>query len=196
MSTPDGATVRLDDEIVGATPWTGQTTPGEHVATLELAGHAPSTVAFTLAENRSLDVRMVLSRGPTPQSSQPPVASEPASTLRREESRPRVRARSWVLLGGGAGLLGVAAGFEGARARAEQDARDAEIQIDARESIDDMQRYETTARTFAAVGVAVTVVGGLSLVFDLRSSRPRRASFFPSFDCRGDSCWVAALGNF
>jgi tetratricopeptide (TPR) repeat protein len=124
MSDPEGAKVRLDDEIVGTTPWTGQTTPGEHRVQLTLPGYAPSTVEFTLAEDRAMDVRLVLTEGSESASTArsvappPPPATDTAvadSTTEQDESRARVRARTWVLLGGGIGLLGTAAGFEVAR---------------------------------------------------------------------------------
>jgi hypothetical protein len=68
--------------------------------------------------------------------------------------------------------------------------------VDARDSIDKMRQHEATARIFAAVGSAITVVGGFSLFYDLRSSRPRRTGVTPGVACGPSGCWVAARGRF
>lgn len=43
QSTPPGATVRLDGEAVGVTPWTGRTASGPHALELALPGYASAT---------------------------------------------------------------------------------------------------------------------------------------------------------
>ncbi len=166
---------------------------------MDLAGFSPSAAEFTLEEDRAIDVRLVLSEaGPEP-APVPGATVPPPTRAPLEHPAPRgggVRTRTWVLLGGGSGLLGAAAGFEAARASAEEEARQEPIQVDARHAVDRMRRHESTARTFAIVGAVFTVVGGASLVFDLGSPRRDHAEVAPTGGCGVDGCWVAAKGRF
>jgi tetratricopeptide (TPR) repeat protein len=196
LSTPSGATVHVDGQITGVTPWTGQMIPGVHRAEITRDGYLPAVVEFTLAEDRAVDVGLILSARPPTRAepAPPPPVAPPAPVL--EPSRIHIRARTWALCGGGLGLLGTSLGFEAARARSEQDARSAELQVDAAESVEAMHDRQTVARVLALVGSAVTAAGGVSLVIDLGATRSSRADVTPDVACASDGCWLGARGRF
>ncbi len=134
LSTPAGASVTLDGDAVGETPWTGETTPGPHRVRVVLEGHAPSAAEFNLAEDRALDVKLVLTTAadsvassrpvsPPSPSNVPSPSQAPRDRAPETSSGPRVRPVTWVTLGGGVGFLGGALGAELSRAQAEQRAR-------------------------------------------------------------------------
>src|SRR6187399_760923 len=55
LSTPAGATVTIDDQPLGVTPWTGELRPGEHRLLLSLRGYADAEKAIALAADQPLD---------------------------------------------------------------------------------------------------------------------------------------------
>ncbi|MBM4361182.1 MAG: PEGA domain-containing protein, partial [Deltaproteobacteria bacterium] len=65
LSIPAGATVVVDGQAVGVTPWTGELTPGGHRLELSLRGHADHQSSFELAAHRALDVEVALDAAPT-----------------------------------------------------------------------------------------------------------------------------------
>jgi tetratricopeptide (TPR) repeat protein len=205
FSTPEGASVSLDGDVVGRTPWTGETTPGQHRLRVTLEGYAPSVAEFSLSEDRALDVRLVLSEGVEPaRPPEPPVArpttapevTEDPAALPPRDSAVLVRPLTWVVLGGGAGFLGGALGMELARAQSEQGARDATTQVDAEQSVDEMERRQTMARVFVAVGAVGTIAGGTLLTFDLKRTRGREAAVSAAVGCRHRGCGVTLGGKF
>ncbi len=60
-STPPGAAVKLDDVVVGVTPWTGPITPGAHTLVLELAGHQPVRKPLSVVGGKAVVERITLS---------------------------------------------------------------------------------------------------------------------------------------
>lgn len=53
-STPAGAAVKLDETVVGVTPWSGPIGPGAHSLLVELAGYQPVRKALTVAPGKPL----------------------------------------------------------------------------------------------------------------------------------------------
>lgn len=47
-SSPDGASVRIDGQLVGVTPWTGELKPGKHAVQVELDGHQAIQKSITV----------------------------------------------------------------------------------------------------------------------------------------------------
>ncbi len=205
FSTPEGATVSLDGDVVGRTPWTGETTPGQHRVRVTLDGHAPAVAEFSLAEDRTLDVKLVLSEGSEPEPAPEPEVARPALEQEVVEDTPvppkrssgrLVRPLTWAVLGGGAGFLGGALGVELARAQSEQRAREATTQVDAAQSVDEMERRQTTARVLAAVGAAGAVVGGTLLTIDLKRPRHSETALSAEVGCRRKGCGISRSGSF
>lgn len=60
MSSPYGATVVIDDQPVGVTPYTGQLPPGTHKVVLSLRGYADSEQQVQLAADHAQDLQVPL----------------------------------------------------------------------------------------------------------------------------------------
>ena len=194
-SSPPGAPVYLDGERVGVTPWTGEMTAGRHQVRLELEGYAPGQVEFSLPEDRAIDVSLTLvearPRDPAP------VAAPKSVAVEDETLRHRIRPGSWITLSVGVATLGAAGYAEAAAERAEQEARDASIQLDAADAADRMDRRRTTARILGSAGGVATLVGAGLLIRDLRTSRSARAhSWVPGLTCDPSGCMTTVRGRF
>jgi hypothetical protein len=147
LSSPEEATVLLDDRPVGVTPWTGETWPGRHRVVVQRAGHAPRETFVELEPLRAADVTLALD----------PLRPEPvhddrarlAERVASERSRHRVL--TWVVLGVGTAAFATA------------------VLVDA--SVDSRGRKITPATAFiAGLGAAATTVGGVMLYLDLSSA--------------------------
>jgi tetratricopeptide (TPR) repeat protein len=210
LTSPLGATVIIDEQPVGITPFTGQFAPGPHKVVLSLRGYADTERKVELAAERAQDLNVPL----VPTRSQPGVPSAPgdagaASTGSTSQSGqpadrpsgPRFGIWPWVGIGAGAAVLGGALGVEIARRSAEQDAEEDQTQVGYKEKLDTMKSRQTTARVLAAVGGALFITGGTLLVIDLTSRkqealrarvRPRHATL----DCSADGCALTLEGQF
>src|SRR5690606_36666929 len=60
LSTPPGATLRIDDQPMGLTPFTLELKPGWHRYQLSAAGHASAEATFELRPDRALEVAVAL----------------------------------------------------------------------------------------------------------------------------------------
>jgi hypothetical protein len=211
LSIPAGATVVLDGQPVGVTPWTGEIMPRKHTVTLSRTGYRDSTREFELPPDRAIDVAIALEdngspvvapTAPTASVSAAPVASAPpAQSALPPPASPKIAATTWITLGAGGALLLGSLGFELARRSAESDARDAATQVDARDKYDTMQSRQTLSRVLVGVGAAATIVGGVLLVFDLQSKGPSEPSRGGSsrqvgVGCAGYGCGLVAAGSF
>jgi hypothetical protein len=177
MSTPDGATVVIDDRPVGVTPWTGDLLPGRHRVELSMRGFDDTSLDVDLQPHRSQDVSGTLVARATPDAT--PAPTPIASTAPAPASSPADRPREpsgglgiwpWVTLGAGGAALGGALVFELLRASSESDAKGDQTQIGYKEKLDTMESQQTTARILAGVGGALVIAGGVMLVIDLGSS--------------------------
>ncbi|HET9934010.1 MAG TPA: PEGA domain-containing protein, partial [Polyangiaceae bacterium] len=60
LSSPAGATVTVDEQAVGVTPWTGELSPGKHQVLLTLRGYSDGAQEFELRPTEPLDLSLRL----------------------------------------------------------------------------------------------------------------------------------------
>jgi len=89
LSTPPGATVSVDGELVGVTPWTSELTPGAYEVSLHLAEHRDVVQSFVLPADEALDVSVLLYREKPEPASVRPADSALPSTVDATHERPR-----------------------------------------------------------------------------------------------------------
>jgi tetratricopeptide (TPR) repeat protein len=181
-SVPPGATVLIDGQPMGVTPWTGELPPGSHTATLQLRGYHDISKRFELRPDRALDVSLALQSEDNPEEQEPEPANlqTPAERRRPELSKPRappasdrrpapagISIMTWATLGAGVAALGASAGFEALRREAEDEARNHPTQLGALETYQTMESHQLTSRILLGVGSAAIVTGTLLLYFDL-----------------------------
>jgi tetratricopeptide (TPR) repeat protein len=211
LSSPLGATVIIDEQPVGITPFTGQFAPGPHKVVLSLRGYADTERRVELAAERAQDLNVPL----VPARSQPGAraaagdsgsvqsTSKASSSSGETSDRPpgrRFGIWPWVGIGAGAAVLGGALGIEIARRSAEKDAKEDETQVGYKEKLDTMKSRQTTARVLSAVGGVLLVTGGVLLVIDL-SARPKSAQASSTrrrarVGCLDEACGLALEGSF
>jgi tetratricopeptide (TPR) repeat protein len=174
-SEPSGAELRIDERVVGTTPWAGELAPGTHRLTVNLEGYSELSRAFELPALESLDVELRLDAPAAPAPSAPvPSASEteaagppPRVAAKTPAAAPTARFGPWpwISLGAGAAALVGSLGFELSRRSAESDVENAAH----RDYFDDYERMESrknTARVLLGVGGALAVTGGVLLYLD------------------------------
>jgi tetratricopeptide (TPR) repeat protein len=208
LSRPLGATVIVDDQPMGITPYTGQLPPGTHKVVLSLRGYLDSEQKVELAADRARDLEVPLVPGkqataeapttttaaPSQQASTTPVGSAPSD---KPSSSAKFGIWPWVGLGAGAAVLGGSLGFELARRSAEKDAEQDETQIGYKEKFDRERSRQTTARVLAAVGGALVVTGGTLLVIQLTSREAStESSSRVGLGCLPGACSVDLRGRF
>jgi tetratricopeptide (TPR) repeat protein len=145
LSTPDGATVKLDGQAVGVTPWTGASFAGKHRIVLEATGHERNESVIELDPHRARDFTIELRKTPAKPDVDSPAKSAPANV------EPKISPFTLATLATGIGLLGTALIAQVA-------------------SGSNSTGISRTAAFFAGGGTGVTVVGGLMLYFDLSPS--------------------------
>src|SRR6478609_7182099 len=152
LSSPAGATVSVDEQPMGVTPWTGELAPGEHRLLLSLRGYADVEQTVTLAADQPLDTNLRLEQQ-TPTSVQvvAPAPASPATAAPTHDSSSHGKKLGivpWVTLAAGGVALGGALTFEVLRRSAENDAKAADTQIEYYEHLQTEQSRQTTARIF------------------------------------------------
>jgi len=199
VTSPAGATVTVDDQPVGVTPWTGELRPGEHHLLLSLRGYADAEKAINLLADQPLDANVHLEQQvqTNPQVvTPPPVTAPSAPTAPTSDAIPHGKKLGivpWVTLGAGAAALGGALTFEILRRSAENDAKTADSQIEYHDHLQTMQGRQTAARVFLGTGGALLLTGGLMLLIDREApSRPVSAGLM----CLPGGCSATARGNF
>lgn len=208
LSRPLGATVIVDEQPVGVTPYTGQLPPGSHKVVLSLRGYADSEQKLELPADRAqlLDVPLV----PGKASTSPPdgasaagaapagnVAAGPPAAAPKDSSGPKLGILPWIGLGAGAAVLGGSLGFELSRRSAEKDAQQDETQLGYKEKLDREQSRQTVARVLAGVGGALVVTGGVLLVIQLTSKDSQsEPSARLGWACLPGGCGVDLEGRF
>jgi tetratricopeptide (TPR) repeat protein len=208
FSRPLGATVIVDDQPMGVTPYTGQLPPGTHKIVLSLRGYLDSEQKVELAADRARDLDVPLVPGkqggaeaptnatapPSQQASTAPVGTAPPG---KSGSSAKFGIWPWVGLGAGAAVLGGSLGFELARRSAEKDAEQDETQIGYKEKLDRERSHQTTARVLAAVGGALAVAGGTLLIIRLTSrDAATESSARVGLGCLPGACSVDLKGRF
>ena len=206
LSRPLGATVIVDEQPVGVTPFTGQLAPGTHKVVLSLRGYAESEQKLDLPADRAqvLEVPLVPGRagvavpaGAAGPSAAPGVTNAAPTTPAPRASGPKFGIWPWVGLGAGAAALGGSLGFELARRSAENDAENEDVQIAYKEKLDREHSRQTTARVLGAVGGALVVTGGVLLVIQLTSrDTPADGPSRVGLSCLPTGCAVDVGGRF
>ncbi len=205
LSEPPGATLLMDGQAVGVTPWTGELTPGTHRLELRLAGYRRVEQEAYLPADEAVDVSLALEVAPDEPSpsaagaeptsrastSQPP--SKPVSSSESEESGISP-VWSWVALGAGGVALGASAGFEVARRKSEDRARDAGTQLGRAEAYDQMITRQTTARVLAGVGGALVVTG--AVLWLVSGGDEEAGSSGLALGCDPSGCSLLTRGRF
>jgi len=146
LSSPDGATVKLDGQAVGVTPWTGESFAGKHRIVVEAEGYQRHQSVIELDPHRARDFNVDLEKSP----SKPDASSLAKSAPRAADAK--ISPFTLATLATGIGLLGGALIAQVA-------------------SGSNSTGISRTAAFFAGGGTGVTVVGGLMLYFDLSPSK-------------------------
>jgi tetratricopeptide (TPR) repeat protein len=189
FSSPPGAAVAIDERAVGATPWTGELSPGRHVAVLRLAGHVEARKEFVLGADRAIDldvglesVAVAAQRTPASAPVEPPAA--PA----------RLRLWTWGTMGLSVALLGGALGFELARRSSAAAAGRETVQLRYQALVDEANSRQTGARVLCATGLAAAATTGVLAWLDRRrgAAEPRTATIA----CDGRGCALTLAGSF
>jgi len=198
FSDPPGASVTLDGQRVGETPWTGEVKPGRHLAVLERSGYPETTKEFVLGPNRSVDLDIVLRAAEAQKPPQQDGSRRDKDAQGAGRAGATVAPWTWAALGVGAVALGGAAGFELARRSAESDAEAATTQLDHKSAFEEMERRQTTARILLGVGAAASIAGGVLLYLDLRSAdgSPSEPHARLGIGCGSGSCGLTTNGRF
>jgi tetratricopeptide (TPR) repeat protein len=196
LTTPAGATVTVDDQPVGVTPWTGELRPGEHRLLLSLRGYTDAERLVSLAADQPLDTTLRLEQTPIS------VAAPPKAPASAPLPPPVNEANShgktlgivpWVTLAAGTAALGGALTFELLRRSAESDAKAADTQLEYQEHLQTEQSRQTTARIFLGAGGALLVASGLMFLLDTdKPARPVSAGLL----CLPSGCALTAQGKF
>jgi len=197
LTRPAGATVTVDDQPMGVTPWTGELSPGEHRLLLSLRGYADSERSVSLAADQPLDTSVRLEQlNPISVSIPTPPALSATSSATAGEANShgkKLGVLPWVTLAAGTVALGGALTFEILRRSAESDAEAAESQLEYQDHLQTEQSRQTAARIFLATGGALLLAGGLMLLLDTgTSSHPASAGLI----CLPSGCGLAARGKF
>jgi tetratricopeptide (TPR) repeat protein len=156
-STPEGATLTLDGQAVGVTPWTGESFAGKHRVLVEVAGHQQSERVIEVDLHRARDFDFELT--PLPKPAPPRLPVLPA------RPEPKLGVLTLATLTSGLALLGTALI---AQAASGSDSRGA----------------TRTSAFFAGSGAGLAVLGGVMLYFDLNPS-PGSSSSGISWDGPG-----------
>jgi tetratricopeptide (TPR) repeat protein len=157
FSTPEGATLKLDGQAVGITPWTGETFAGKHRVVLETSGYRSSEGVIEIELHRAQDFPFELSA--LPKAPTLPAASKPAPPA------PKASGLTLGTLASGLALLGTAL-------------------IAQAVSTGDSRGATRTTAFFAGSGAGVSVLGGVMLYFDLAPAHGSSVSAL-SFDGPG-----------
>lgn len=208
-SEPPGATVTIDGNVVGVTPWTGQLKPGRHELALVRDAHHPVHRPLVLAGSSSIELVETLKPKPRARDSavagggatrDGPVASdagpEPGPEKDSGEGAGRAsKTVAWALLGASGLSFLTAGGFELLRREAESDARRAKAssQIEYERRLESMQERQTTARVCVAAGGALLVAGGALFFFRPSKGRGQARA---EVGCSSSGCFGAVKGSF
>jgi len=196
-STPKGATVVIDGEPVGVTPWTGDLPPGAHRVSLELRGYGAINRDIELLPHDALDQEFSLQAEAAGEPVTPAAPLSPAPDRAKEpDQAPSFGVWPYVAFGAGAAALGGALYFEIARQGAEDEARDEPTQIGYHDAYERMESRQMVSRVLAGVGGALALTGGALLVIEL-ASRPKDEARPQAFlGCGPLGCALTARGRF
>ena len=203
-STPRGATVALDGEPTGVTPWTTDLPPGRHILTVTHDGYEKSERAFILSPDTALDIDVKLTATPPAVPATPPAAPLTPRTVRRqtrpvtptpapENGTPALRTLGLIGMGAGGLALGGALTFEILRSSAVDDAKKDPTQLGYATKLSTAKDQQTAARVLLGVGAGLAVTGG---VLFLIGGPARGHGTELALGCSSVSCGARASGRF
>lgn len=187
-SEPAGATLHVDGELVGVTPWAGELPPGQHRVRLEQQGRQAREAEVTLAAEHAADLHVSLPAAPVV-----PVDQPGAWT--------RIQPLTWGMLGVGAGALAGGLAFELSRASSSEragSAGTAEARARAEGAADSKQM---ASLLLLGAGGAFLIGGSVLLVLDVSRPEPgvdaaRSGEPLLALPCSPGFCGVTAQGQF
>jgi tetratricopeptide (TPR) repeat protein len=207
---PDGASVWIDNEPVGASPARLQLLTGIHRASFRMSGYRTREVSFTLArgeEAREVEVTLELLPAVSPEARSgehgtahpaQPSAALPSPLSGLEETSPEkrlLRDFGVTAMLAGVGAFGGAMVFELMRADAERTAKHQTEQIRYAEALDTVQARQTWARVFAGAGGGLAALGITLMVLSRnRESEPGRTRV--TLHCAPVKCRAELSGTF
>lgn len=181
ISVTEVSSLVVDGKEVGASPWTGELTPGTHQLTVRPAGKAPIATSFELPGSRAVDVRVDTSTAGKTQSFEKPLA--------------------WALLGvtGAAATAGaVLGGIAWDRKSSLDDSCGADGDSCPPGSEGDIETFRTT-RTLSYVSfglAAASAAGAIVLFVRDASDEPKTEISFSPFDPGTQGFHVALRHSF
>jgi len=195
-SEPPGATLSVEGDVLGVTPWAGELTPGLHQIRLEHAGYRAHESQITLSAQHAADLEATL-------------LPLPADEVKTPGALARIRPLSWSFLGVGLGALAAGIGFELSRASSSDRAgRASSSEATARAQGAADAKQMASLLLFGAGG-AFVIGGGVLLVLDLgrdpdgvatagsnASATKLNASARLHLPCTRDFCGVLGEGRF
>jgi len=186
-----GATVRVDDRVVGHTPLSQpvRLSPGPHVVEVTLSGFEPARASVELVSREKLTHELTLEAVPPPETAEPapvPAAAPPPATQPLPPAAPRDTGPStlgtagWVTTGVGAAVLagGAATGIWALALDRELDEACTSGHCPTRREsdIDRLDTLAITTNVLLGVGLAATAAGITMLVFDSPTGEPTPGS--------------------
>jgi tetratricopeptide (TPR) repeat protein len=197
LTSPTDATVSIDDEPVGVSPWTGEIKPGRHHVLISLRGYGDEQLEVSLAVDEPLTETVRLSERATVAE---PTPANPASTARRGRTN-EANARGekklgvipWLTVGAGAAALGGSLTFEILRRNAESSARRETTQLGYQDRLSTEQSRQTVARVLLGAGGTLLAAGAVMLLIDTGTPHPSTSA---GLLCLPGACGVTARGSF
>lgn len=176
LTRPEAATITIDGEPVGISPWTGELAPGNHEVTAAQSGHEVAHRNFDLPPDRSIDVRVTLVEksepiGPSGGSR----SAKPETTVKVNPTWYHdVRPVTWGVGGAAVMSLGVAVFLEVSRAGAQEDAERAD-DVAVRDSLlDTADSRRSWSEAFLLLGVGMGAAAAVLAYSDVSDARERR----------------------
>jgi tetratricopeptide (TPR) repeat protein len=196
LTNPAGATVTVDDQPLGVTPWTGELAPGKHRVLLSARGYLDLEQPIELAPDQPQDLSARLLRREQASDAAPLAPSAASGATAQQPGAPqgkKLGVLPWALLGTGAAALGGALSFEFLRRSAEHDAEGESTQLGYQRKLDSEQSRQLTARIFLGVGGAFAATGAVMLLLDTGASGQKASA---AIFCLPGTCTVGARGRF
>ncbi len=182
----DGATVRVDEQLVGHTPL-GQPlrlSPGPHVVEVTLSGFQPARANLDLVSREKLTHKLTLEKVRPPEAAQPPpvptaptpVATPPPPAVPKDSGPSALGTAGWVTTGLGAALFagGAATGIWALSVDRElgEACTNGHCPTRRESEIDRLETLAITTNVLLGVGLAATAAGITMLVFDSPPNEP------------------------
>jgi tetratricopeptide (TPR) repeat protein len=195
LSRPPGATVRVGEQAVGVTPWSGELAPGSYQVNVDLPGHAPRRAEVALSPDQATEVELELSP-------RPPVKPAAPDILEPRHVTPL----AWTFLGVGVGAIAGGVAFELSRATSSDRAGSASSELGAAEARGAADAKQMTSLVLLGFGSGFLIGGGVLVALDLTRQAPRKKPSTQSasarlhtsigLPCTPGFCGVVSQGSF